>query len=122
MEKIETFVNEARFLESRLRTIWSEYDFNEVSSELTKRVPDINFELDSKIEKVSAEVFRQSYDFFLERYTRKCQFVYNGRTYIFEISTCVEWDCVKGYYIEVYTPSEDKNNDLVLLLEKPLTR
>lgn len=106
---------EARYLISKMTTFWGDYDFDESTRVLDRRVPKLRFEEDVKIISDEVELVYSSY----EKYIRKVQLEYNGTTYIFKVSAHVYCGVVSFYGLEVYTPlSSGKGGKKFILSEK----
>ena len=103
MKNFEALREKAKFLSTKMKTIWTSYDFTERSPNLERRVPNIEFEVPIKIDLNEVHHYKEDY----EVYLREFQFQYEGNTYIFELATYLEGKTVKKYFLEVYTPAGD---------------
>ena len=103
MKNFEALKVEAMALYEHVKTIWDNYDFDEKSSVIDRRVPKLKFLVE--VEHMCEEVIH--IEGLNERYIRECQVKYNNNVYIFEIYTRISSKKVVGYYLEVYTPAGD---------------
>ena len=111
MLNCEERVAEAKYLLDRMNTVWDEYDFSETSLVYERRVPNIKFNLDVKI--MVNEVHRVA-----NRYVREVQIEYNGHTYIFAVSTCLDSENKPyRYCLDIYVPAGDAKGGYVKVCE-----
>ncbi len=116
MLKNANLVNEAKFLLSNLRTVWSNYDFDEKSKDHNRRVPDIFIGED--VEVMLNEVFYLPEQ--KVRYIREYQVKYNENVYVFEIAVYIVEDIVHRFKLNVYTPAGDGVGGLIQLFSHNL--
>ena len=103
MMSLGVMKKEAQYLLSRMSTFWGDYDFGETSTVADSRVPKLRFDADVTIVRDEVELVNYPHD----KYIREVQLIYNGTTYIFEISSHIFCGVVNSYWIEVYTPAGD---------------
>lgn len=115
MKDRSALVCEAKYLISRLRTVWDEYDFSEKIESYEKRVPKI-FIYDN-VEVMLDEVHYYEYSTGA-RYVREYQVKYNGNVYVFEVSVNILENIVKSLKLDVFTPAGDGAGGLVKLVSQ----
>lgn len=103
MKNFEALREKAKFLSSKMKTVWTNYDFTERSPNIEKRVPDMMFEVPIKIDLNEVHHYTDDNEVFL----REFQFQYEGETFIFELATYSVDKTVKKYFLEVSTPAGD---------------
>ena len=103
MKDFAALWEKAKFLNSKMKTIWTSYDFTERSTNPNKRVPDIEFDVTIKLDVNEVHHYKED----TEIYLREFQFQYEGDTFIFEVATHLVGKTVKKYFLEVYTPAGD---------------
>lgn len=103
MRNFELLREEAKFLNTHMKTVWQDYDFQEISNNLNRRVPKIEFDVEVKV--MLDEVHH--YENEVEIYEREYQIEYNGNVYIFEISAHLCNGSVKKFQLDVSTPAGD---------------
>lgn len=117
MREFNVLRDEARYLFEHLRTDWRDYDFNEKSEVLEKRVPKIEFLVPVKI--MCEDLFCYDIRNDVKQYVRECQVSYNSNTFIFEISAFTQGHSVMKYQVETYVPAGDgKGGKVSLFVER----
>lgn len=106
MKNYEALMEEARFLSKHVKTVWTNYDWNEKSAIAEVRVPKLVFSDDVQVEWMYEDTRTFKYDIDTH-YVRECQVKYNDNVYIFEISTRETGKMVTGYVLEVLIPVGD---------------
>lgn len=103
MRNFELLREEARFLSTHMKTVWQDYDFQEISNNLNSRVPKIEFDVEVKVMFDEVHHYKNG----IEIYVREYQIEYNGNVYIFEILTHLFNGSVRQYQLDVSTPAGD---------------
>ena len=119
MDKLEELKNEAEFLSRNIVTIWHDYDYNEKTSEIEKRVPKIEIRVNGVkviFEKIYADKNAEKCNG-KEEYVREYEIQYNGHTYIFRIRVNVVNGIVSKFSLKVFTLEKA---ELITLLEEVL--
>lgn len=103
MRDFEALRKKARYLSTKMKTIWTSYDFTERSANPNKRVPNIEFDVPVKVDLNEVHHYKDDKEVYLREY----QFQYEGETFIFELATHLIRSSVEKYWLEVYTPAGD---------------
>lgn len=115
MKNKAALVCEAKYLVSRLKTIWDEYDFEEKFETPENRVPKIF--IYENVEVMLDEVHYFNFNTGA-RYVREHQVKYRGTIYVFELSVNIVENIVKCFTLDVSTPVGDGTGGLVKLVSQ----
>lgn len=116
MREKKTFVAEARYLLSVMRTVWDDYDFSETSNVYEHRVPNIYFDTD--VELMVNEVHYIPGR--ICKYIREYQIKYGENVYVFKLSSRIENEIVRCFEVDVSIPAGDGKGGLLKLFSENL--
>ena len=102
---------EAKWLCTKVKTNWEEYDFTEKGTILQKRVPKLEFSSSCAIECHNlgtrfVEV-REENKWVISKYIRSYHVVYHGHKYQIEVVANIAEGRVNGFQLHVYLVDDD---------------